>query len=168
MFGQKVRETENENLTQFHMDIASSVQKVIEEKLKIAKEEFVRVQERMSSMKHKLTESRHDISRLDQQQQLAEKRWEEDKVKILTEKATIVSEMKIMSREKRQSDLYIQELKDRLAIFEKGNVGHHHHGRHHHHHHEHHHHPHHYHHNHDRPFDDEDHGDDNDHNHNEP
>ena len=111
--------------------------KVIEEKLKIAKEEFVRVQERMSSMKHKLTESRHDISRLDQQQQLAEKRWEEDKVKILTEKATIVSEMKIMSREKRQSDLYIQELKDRLAIFEKGNVGHHHHGRHHHHHHHH-------------------------------
>ena len=55
---------------------------------------------------------------MDQQQQLAET-VEEDKAKILTEKATIVSEMKIMSREKRQSDLYIQELKDRLAIFEK-------------------------------------------------
>ena len=43
--------------------------------------------------------------------------------------------MKAMAREKRQADLYIQELKDRLAIFEKGNDGHHHHGRHHHHHH---------------------------------
>ena len=76
----------------------------------VAKDEFIRAQQRMSSMKHKLTESRHDLSRMDQQQQLAEKRWEEDKMRITREKANVVAEMRTMNREKRQADLYIKEL----------------------------------------------------------
>ena len=77
----------------------------------------------MSSMKHKLVESRHDLSRMDQQQQLAEKRWEEDKMRMTREKANVVAEMRTMNREKRQADLYIKELQDRLAVFERGENG---------------------------------------------
>ena len=105
--------------------------KLIEEKLMVAKDEFVKAQQRMSSMKHKLTESRHDLSRMDQQQQLAEKRWEENKIKLTREKAEMVAELRTINREKRQADLYIKELQDRLAVFERGESGRNH--RHHHH-----------------------------------
>jgi hypothetical protein len=110
----------------------------VETKLIYAREEFMALKKQMAALSKRLHDSRNTVGSMDQKQQLAEKKWDEENRRLLHDRNRLESQLQEMARMQRMSDLHKKELQERLALFEDpSHSHHHHHHRHHHNHHQH-------------------------------